>query len=143
MGLAAGTPEAGKALLGLRKELKLYANLRPARLYPALASHSPLRGDIARAGIDMVIVRELTGGIYYGQRGRRTSDLGTEAFDTEAYSEAEIERIGIRAFELAMKRRKSLVSVDKANVLETSRLWREVMHRLAGPIPRSNTGHCW
>jgi 3-isopropylmalate dehydrogenase len=124
-----------KALLGLRKELKLYANLRPAKLYPALASHSPLRSDIAKAGVDLVIVRELTGGIYYGERGRRTSDNGTEAYDTECYAETEIERIGIRAFELAMKRRKNLVSVDKANVLETSRLWREVMHRLAVNYP--------
>jgi 3-isopropylmalate dehydrogenase len=126
-----------KALLGLRKALGLYANLRPAKLYPALRSHSPLRSDIARAGIDLIIVRELTGGIYYGERGRRESKTykGEEAYDTERYSVEEIERIGLRAFELAMKRRKSLVSVDKANVLESSRLWRETMHRLAKDFP--------
>ncbi len=129
-----------RALLGLRKELKLYANIRPAKLYPALAPHSPLRPDIAKAGIDLVIVRELNGGIYYGQRGRRPSPLGAEAYDTESYSEAEIERIGIRAFELALKRRKKLVSVDKANVLESSRLWREVMHRLAEAYPEVEYG---
>ncbi len=102
-----------KALLGLRKALGLYANLRPAKLYPALRFHSPLRSDIARAGIDLIIVRELTGGIYYGERGRRESKTykGEEAYDTERYSVEEIERIGLRAFELAMKRRKSLVTL--------------------------------
>ncbi len=124
-----------QAILGLRKELGLYANLRPAILYPALAAQSPLRPDIAAEGIDLIIVRELTGGIYYGERGRNGSGPYTEAFDTEKYSQAEIERIGLCAFELAMKRKKSLVSVDKANVLETSRLWREIMHGLASRYP--------
>lgn len=118
-----------RALLGLRKELGLYANIRPARLFGSLLSECPLRGDIAGRGIDMVIVRELTGGIYYGERGRRND--GEEAYDTECYSKAEIERIGHVAFTLARQRRKKLISVDKANVLESSRLWREVMHRLS------------
>lgn len=124
-----------RALLGLRKELGLYANIRPATLYPSLMSACPLRKDIAEKGIDMVIVRELTGGMYYGERGRRQSENGEEAYDTECYSAAEIERIGRIAFDLAGKRKKKLISVDKANVLESSRLWREVMHSLSAEFP--------
>jgi 3-isopropylmalate dehydrogenase len=130
-----GNKRPEQAILGLRKELGLYANLRPARLSTALAAASPLHPDIARRGIDLVIVRELCGGIYYGERGRRQAEGGEEAYDTECYSETEIERIGRKAFELAMGRARRLVSVDKANVLESSRLWREVMHRLAGEFP--------
>ncbi len=117
-----------KALLGLRKALGLYTNLRPAKIEPALADACVLRPDIAAKGFDLMIVRELTGGIYFGERGR--SDAGDAAFDTEAYSVAEIERVARRAFEIARKRRKHLTSIDKANVLETSRLWRETVHRL-------------
>ena len=117
-----------KALLGLRKELGLYTNLRPASLQPALADACVLRPDIAAKGFDLMIVRELTGGIYFGQRGR--NDAGDAAFDTEAYSVMEIERVARKAFETARKRRKHLTSIDKANVLETSRLWRETVHRL-------------
>ena len=124
-----------QAILGLRQTLGLYANLRPARLYPSLAPRSPLRPDLAARGVDLVIVRELTGGIYYGDSGRRSTAEGAEAYDTERYSAPEIERIGRRAFELAMTRGKSLVSVDKANVLESSRLWREIMHSLAESYP--------
>lgn len=124
-----------RALLGLRKELGLYANIRPANLFKTLMSASPLRKDIAQKGIDLVIVRELTGGIYYGERGRGKGSNGEEAYDTENYSEFEIERIGRVAFELAEKRNKRLVSVDKANVLESSRLWREVMHALSASYP--------
>ena len=120
------------ALLSIRKDLGLYANLRPAALRPALAEACPLRKETADRGIDLMIVRELTGGIYFGKRERyQTEDRGEEAADRMAYSEQEIERIGRRAFELARLRRKKLASVDKANVLETSRLWRQVMHRLA------------
>jgi 3-isopropylmalate dehydrogenase len=120
------------ALLSIRKDLGLYANLRPATLRPALADACPLKKETAHQGIDLMIVRELTGGIYFGKRERyTTSDRGEEAADRMAYSEFEIERIGRRAFELARLRRKKLASVDKANVLETSRLWRSVMHRLA------------
>ncbi len=117
-----------KALLGLRKELGLYTNLRPAKIQPALAEACVLRPDIAAKGFDLMIVRELIGGIYFGERGR--NEAGTAAFDTEAYSIMEIERVARRAFETARKRRGHLTSVDKANVLETSRLWRETVHRL-------------
>lgn len=120
------------ALLAIRKDLGLYANLRPAPLRPALASACPLRKETAEAGIDLMMVRELTGGIYFGKRDKyQTEDRGIEATDLMAYSELEIERIGRRAFELARLRRKKVTSVDKANVLETSRLWRSVMHKLA------------
>ena len=117
-----------KALLGLRKELGLYTNLRPASIQPALAEACVLRPDIAAKGFDLMIVRELTGGIYFGDRGR--NDAGDAAYDTEAYSVMEIERVARRAFETARKRRGHVTSVDKANVLETSRLWRETVHRL-------------
>ena len=120
------------ALLSIRKDLELYANLRPAALRPALAEACPLKKETADRGIDLMIVRELTGGIYFGKRDRyQTEDRGEEASDLMAYSEKEIERIGRRAFELARLRGKKLASVDKANVLETSRLWRQVMHKLA------------
>ena len=120
------------ALLSIRKDLGLYANLRPAALRPALADACPLKKETAGRGIDLMIVRELTGGIYFGKRERyQTEDRGEEAADRMAYSEKEIERIGRRAFELARLRGKKLASVDKANVLETSRLWRQVMHKLA------------
>ncbi len=121
------------ALLSIRKDLGLYANLRPAALRPALAAACPLKND---KGIDLMIVRELTGGVYFGKKDRyQTPDGGEEASDLMAYSVKEIERIGRRAFELARLRRKKLSSVDKANVLETSRLWREVIHRLAKEYP--------
>lgn len=121
-----------KGLLAIRKALGLYANLRPATLRPALADASPLKKETVDKGIDLMMVRELTGGIYFGKRDRYdTPDRGVECTDLMAYSEKEIERIGRRAFELARLRRKKVTSVDKANVLETSRLWRSVMHRLA------------
>ena len=124
-----------KALLGIRKELGLYANLRPARLLPELKDACPLKKEVADAGFDMIVVRELTGGMYFGESGRRDGKYGPEAFDTECYSEMEVERIGVTAFELARTRSKRLISIDKANVLESSRLWREVMHRLAERYP--------
>ncbi|PKM63204.1 MAG: 3-isopropylmalate dehydrogenase [Firmicutes bacterium HGW-Firmicutes-21] len=117
-----------RALLGLRKELGLYANIRPVKLYKALSERCPLRNT---ESFDIVIVRELTGGIYFGKSGRTEGENGEEAFDTETYSVTEVERIGRTAFEYAMKRNKKVTSVDKANVLESSRLWREVMHTLA------------
>lgn len=124
-----------KALLGLRSALGLYTNLRPARLYPALKEECPLRPDIVAEGFDLMMVRELTGGIYFGERGRREGVHGPEAYDTEAYSVMEIERIARAAFEAARKRRKNVISIDKANVLETSRLWRETVHRIAKEYP--------
>ena len=120
------------ALLSIRRDLGLYANLRPAVLRPAMADACPLKKETAEKGIDLMMVRELTGGIYFGKRERyQTEDRGEEAADRMAYSQLEIERIGRRAFELARLRRGKVSSVDKANVLETSRLWRSVMHRLA------------
>jgi len=124
-----------KALLGIRSALGLFTNLRPAKLYPALRAASPLKDEIVGSGFDILIVRELTGGIYFGDRGYREGKFGEEAFDTEAYSVTEIERIGKVAFEAAMKRSKRLCSIDKANVLETSRLWRKTMHKLAEEYP--------
>jgi 3-isopropylmalate dehydrogenase len=116
-----------RALLGVRKALNLYSNLRPAKLYKALQQYCPLR---TASSFDILIVRELTGGIYFGERGRRNTENGVEAYDTESYSVMEIERIGRVAFEAARKRNRKLTSIDKANVLESSRLWRETMHKL-------------
>lgn len=131
-----------QALLGLRAGLKLYANLRPAVLHKELAEASPLKDHLVKDGIDIMIVRELTGGIYFGDRGRRAAgklpdgiEGGTEAYDTEAYSEAEIERIARVGFKLAAGRKKKLLCVDKANILETSRLWREVVGRISAEYP--------
>ena len=130
-----GNMRPEKALLGIRSALGLFTNLRPAKLYPALKDASPLRADIVSKGFDLMIVRELTGGIYFGERGYRDGKYGEEAYDTEAYSRMEIERIGKVAFDTAMKRNKKLISIDKANVLETSRLWREIMHKMAEEYP--------
>ncbi len=124
-----------RALLGVRAAMGLFSNIRPAVLYPSLKEACPLRADLAEKGFDLVIVRELTGGLYFGESGRREGKFGPEAYDTECYSVLEIERIGRVAFELARKRKKTLVSVDKANVLESSRLWRETMHALAAQYP--------
>ncbi len=127
---AAQRPEKG--LLGIRSALELFANLRPAKIEKALQADSPLRADIVEKGIDFVIVRELCGGLYYGERGRD----GGDAFDTMAYSEAEVERVARVAFEIAKGReRKKLTSIDKANVLDCSRLWREVVARVAADYP--------
>lgn len=124
-----------KALLGIRSALGLFTNLRPAKLYPALKGASPLREDIVAKGFDIMMVRELTGGIYFGERGRREGKYGPEAYDTEAYSVMEIERIAHVAFKSAMLRGKNVISIDKANVLESSRLWRETVHRVAKEYP--------
>ena len=130
-----GNMRPEKALLGIRAAMGLFTNLRPAKLYPALSGECPLRADIVANGFDLMIVRELTGGIYFGERGYRQGKYGEEAFDTEAYSRMEIERIGRVAFESARKRRKKLVSIDKANVLETSRLWRKILHEISSEYP--------
>ncbi|MBQ3486023.1 MAG: 3-isopropylmalate dehydrogenase [Clostridia bacterium] len=130
---AAIRPEKG--LLGIRAAMGLYTNLRPAKLYPALKEECPLRADIVAQGFDLMMVRELTGGIYFGERGRREGKYGPEAWDTEAYSVMEVERIARAAFDAARKRRRNVISIDKANVLETSRLWRETVHRIAEEYP--------
>ena len=124
-----------KALLGIRKAMGVYTNLRPAKLYSALSGACPLRAEVSAAGFDIMIVRELTGGIYFGERGRRNGAYGEEAFDTECYSRFEIERIARAAFAVARKRRGHVTSIDKANVLETSRLWRETVHAVAQDYP--------
>ena len=126
-------PETG--LLGLRSVLGLYANIRPASIFYPLENACPLREHIASEGFDMLIIRELTGGIYFGERGRQNTGNGMEAFDTERYNEMEIKRIAKVAFETALKRRKKLTSIDKANVLESSRLWREVVQSMAKAYP--------
>lgn len=135
-------PEAG--LLRLRKELGAYANLRPVRVPEALAGSSPLREEIA-AGTDMLIVRELTGGIYFGEpKGRGLTENGAEAYNTMRYAEHEVERIARVAFEWARRRRGSVTSVDKANVLDVSRLWREVVTRLhAADFPDVSLEHLY
>lgn len=135
-------PERG--LLGLRSELGLFANLRPAILYPQLAAASTLKPEIV-AGLDIMIVRELTGGIYFGEpRGIREKDNGErEGFNTLVYSESEIDRIGRVAFDIAMKRNRRLCSVDKANVLEVSELWREVIEKVASDYPEVELSHMY
>ncbi len=123
-------PEAG--LLGIRKALGLYSNIRPAKLWPALAAASPLKPSLVKDGVEIIIVRELTGGIYFGERGTcADAQMGETAYDTEKYSVCEIERITRIACELARKRSKKVISVDKANVLATSRLWRKTVHAYA------------
>lgn len=128
-----GNQRPEKGLLGIRAAMGLYTNIRPARLYPSLAAESPLRADIAEKGIDLVMFRELIGGIYFGERGRL--DDGKTAYDTEKYSVYEIERIAHAAFKAARLRKKKVTSIDKANVLESSRLWRETVHKVAEQYP--------
>ena len=130
-----GNKRPEKALLGIRAAMELYTNLRPARLYSALKDDCPLRPDIVEKGFDILIVRELTGGIYFGDRGYREGKYGEEAYDTECYSRLEIERIARAAFEAARVRNKKVTSIDKANVLETSRLWRKTVHEIAKEYP--------
>ncbi len=126
-------PEAG--LLALRKALNLFANLRPAVLYDELADACPLKKEISQAGFDMVIVRELTGGLYFGERYTTQEGGVRKAVDTLTYNENEIHRIAKKGFEIAMKRRKKVTSVDKANVLDSSRLWRKVVEEVAADYP--------
>lgn len=124
------------ALLGLRKELGLFANLRPAMLFEVLADACPLKPEIVEGGLDIVVVRELTGGIYFGEKGiKESTDLGPAAYDVEQYAEEEVRRIAKVAFDMAMKRNKKVTSVDKANVLESSRLWRRVVAQVAEDYP--------
>lgn len=119
-----------KGLLQIRKELGLYANIRPAVLYDPLKEACPLKPEIIEGGFDICVVRELTGGIYFGERGRRDSDMGQAAYDTEQYSIKEVDRIARKAFEIARKRNNTVTNIDKMNVLESSRLWREVVSKV-------------
>jgi len=132
-----------KALLGLRGQLGLFANLRPAVIYKELIDACPIKHEVIGDSIDIMVVRELTGGIYFGERGRRMGKMGQEAYDTEVYSVTEIERIARIAFEAARKRNKKVTSIDKANVLETSRLWREVVTDVSKDYPDVSLDHLY
>ncbi|WP_252236915.1 3-isopropylmalate dehydrogenase [Clostridium sp. CH2] len=132
-----------QALLGLRSGMNLYCNLRPAVLYEPLKNASPLKDEIVKNGIDIAIVRELTGGIYFGERGRDEIDGIESAYDTERYSTVEIKRIVKIGFETAMKRNKKLTCVDKANILETSRLWRKVIWEISKDYPEVNVNYLY
>ncbi len=134
-------PETG--LLQLRKALGTFANIRPAKIYSALSDNSPLKKEIVDGGIDIHIVRELTGGIYFGDKGEKIRSGVKMAFDEKAYSEQEIERVAVLAFEAARGRRKKVTSVDKANVLRSSRMWREVVNRIAKDYPDVEVNHMY
>lgn len=138
-----GDQRPERALLGLRKALGLFANLRPALLFEQLADASPLKPEILAGGLDIVVVRELTGGIYFGEKGVTDTDLGPAAYDIEQYAEEEVRRIAKVAFDMAMKRSKHVTSVDKANVLESSRLWRRVVTEVAKDYPEVTLDHLY
>ena len=138
-----GNVRPEKGLLKLREGLGLFANLRPATMYDSIKEASPLRKDISEKGIDFIVVRELTGGIYFGERGRNIVDNIEVAYDVEKYGEDEIRRIGNRAFEIARKRNKKLTSIDKANVLESSRLWRKIINELATDYKDVEVSHMY
>ena len=129
--------------MGIRKALNLFANLRPAYLYEELRAACPLREDISAAGFDMLIMRELTGGLYFGARKTEEVDGVLTAVDTLSYNEHEIRRIAKRAFDIAMKRRKKVCSVDKANVLDSSRLWRRIVEEVAEDYPEVELSHMY
>ena len=130
-----------RALLGLRKELGLFANIRPAMMFDELADASPLKPEIIAGGFDMVVCRELIGGIYFGERGTKETEMGPAAYDVEQYSEGEVKRIAEMAFDMAMKRNKKVTSIDKANVLDSSRLWRRVVTEVAKNYPEVELNH--
>ena len=132
-------PEAG--LLKIRKELGLFANLRPAYLYDELKGACPLKEELTEGGFDMMIMRELTGGLYFGERSTEKEGDQMVARDSMSYSESEIRRIAKRGFDIAMKRNKKVTSVDKANVLDTSRLWRKVVEEVAKEYPEVTLEH--
>lgn len=134
-------PEAG--LLAIRKALNLFANLRPAILYDELAAACPLKEEISKGGFDMLIMRELTGGLYFGERKTVEENGVRKAIDTLTYDENEIRRIAIKGFDIAMKRRKKVTSVDKANVLDSSRLWRKVVEEVAKDYPEVELSHMY
>ncbi len=134
-------PEAG--LLGIRGALGLFANLRPAVIFEPLKGASPVKDEIIGDSLDVMVVRELTGGIYFGERGRREADGEVEAYDTEQYKVSEIKRIAKVAFDMAMKRNKKVTSVDKANVLEASRLWRETVIEVSKDYPDVELNHLY
>lgn len=132
-----------KAILGLRKELGLFANLRPGMIFESMKEASPLKPEIVGQGFDILVVRELTGGIYFGEQGTRETENGLTAYDIEDYSEMEVRRIAKIGFDMAMKRSKRLTSVDKSNVLESSRLWRRVVNEVAEDYPEVELNHMY
>ena len=138
-----GPERPEKALLKIRSGLGLYANLRPAIMHRALSEACPIKKEIIGDSFDILVVRELTGGIYFGDRGYREGKYGQEAYDTEAYSEFEIRRIAKIAYESAMARNKKLTSVDKANVLESSRLWRRIVTEMNADYPEVELNHMY
>ncbi len=131
------------ALLGLRKELGLFANLRPAILFDELMDACPLKPEIVAGGLDIAVVRELTGGIYFGEKGRKETPLGTAGYDIKQYAVDEVKRIAKIAFDMAIKRNNHVTSVDKANVLESSRVWREVVNEVAKDYPSVTLDHLY
>lgn len=132
-----------QALLGLRKGLGLFANIRPALLFEQLIDACPLKPEIIGNGLDIVVIRELTGGIYFGEKGFKDTEMGLAAYDVKIYSEGEIKRIAKVGFETAMKRNKKLTSVDKANILESSRLWRKIVEEMAKDYPEVEVNHMY
>ena len=138
-----GNMRPERALLGLRGELGLYANLRPATLHEALKDACPLKPELVKDGVDIMVVRELTGGMYFGEKGRKQTDMGEAAYDIEQYSVEEVKRITKTAFEIARKRKKHVTNVDKQNVLESSRLWRSVVLEVAKDYPDVELDHLY
>ena len=138
-----GEQRPEKAVLGLRESLGLYGNLRPALLFPELEDACPLKPEIIKGGLDIMVVRELTGGIYFGDKGLCETENGPGAYDVEIYTEREVERIARFAFLMAMKRNGKLTSVDKANVLESSRLWRRTVNKVAKDFPEVELSHMY
>ena len=138
-----GDKRPERALLGLRGALGLFASLRPATLHEALKDACPLKPEFVENGVDIMVVRELTGGMYFGEKGRKQTDMGEAAYDVEQYSVKEVERITRTAFEIARKRKKHLTNVDKQNVLESSRLWRSTVLEVAKDYPDVELDHLY
>lgn len=129
------------ALARLRREFNLFANLRPAKIYEDLKENSPLKNRVIEKGVDLMLIRDLTGGIYFNEKGRRDGQYGVEAYDVECYSAMEVDRVAHKAFQVAEKRNRHVTSVDKANALETSRLWRETVNEVAKAYPGVQLSH--
>ncbi len=138
-----GDQRPERAILGLRSQLELFANLRPAMMFKELSGACPLKPELTEGGLDIMVVRELTGGIYFGEKGTKETPDGTIAFDVEQYSESEIRRIAIVAFDMAMKRNNKVTSIDKANVLESSRLWRRIVNEVHEDYPEVELDHMY
>ena len=138
-----GDERPERALLGLRKELGLFANLRPAMVFDELAEASPLKPELIDGGLDIVVVRELTGGIYFGEKGFKDTEMGPAAYDVELYSEEEVRRIARVAFDMAMKRKNRVISIDKATVLECAGIWRRIVTEVSAEYPEVELDHMY